>query len=429
MATTNKAAPAQPLAAEPDQPVSAAERLVTLDFIRGIAVLGIVFANITAFAQPFNAYFWPRAMTGGMEPGDGWVWVIQFVLVDGKFRGLFTLLFGAGVMLFMERAWARGANRWLQLRRLAWLLVFGLVHYFLIWSGDILTLYAVWGMVALLMVKWQARTQLGVGLSLYAFGTLVMTLLMGGSYLASTSELVQAKMTPAQVADVSEAPRRMLASAHEELLVMRDGTWPEIVADSLGDAPELLQEVLLVGPTETLGLMLIGMALYRFGLFSGALGAAAMRRWGWIGVIGGGVLSVPLALWPARGGFELFPTLLAFNGLAMWVHLPMVLGLAALLSLWAPTATTTWLGARFAAAGRMAFSNYLGTSIVMVAIFQGWGLGLFGRFHRPELVLFVLGAWLAMLAWSKWWLERYRYGPLEWLWRSLTYWKAFPLRR
>jgi len=98
-------------------PVSSKDRIETLDFIRGLAVMGILAANIIAFGQPFNAYIFPEAFIG--DPGDpgGWQWLAQYVLVDGKMRGLFTLLFGAGMYLFMERTWARGGTRWLQMWR------------------------------------------------------------------------------------------------------------------------------------------------------------------------------------------------------------------------------------------------------------------------------------------------------------------------
>jgi uncharacterized protein len=107
----------------------------------------------------------------------------------------------------------------------------------------------------------------------------------------------------------------------------------------------------------------------------------------------------------------------------------MALGLAALLVLWAPGASGTWLGSRFVAAGRMAFSNYAGTSLVMMFVFQGWAGGLYGTPHRIDLSGFVLLAWALMLAWSKPWLDRFRYGPLEWLWRCLTYGRIFAFSR
>jgi uncharacterized protein len=119
-------------------PVAAGERIATLDFIRGLAVMGILAANIVAFGQPFEAYMYPAAFK--TDPGDpgGWMWITQFILIDGKMRGLFTLLFGAGMYLFMEKAWARGAGRALQAWRLLILMVFGMVHFFFIWAGDIL---------------------------------------------------------------------------------------------------------------------------------------------------------------------------------------------------------------------------------------------------------------------------------------------------
>jgi uncharacterized protein len=141
------------------------------------------------------------------------------------------------------------------------------------------------------------------------------------------------------------------------------------------------------------------------------------------------LLTLPLGLWAYLADFPLFLTVFVFIGASPLPRLAAILGLLALLSLWAPRAATTWLGERLVAAGRVAFSNYIGTSMVMAPIFYGWGLGLFGQFGRVELFGFVLFGWALMLAWSKPWLERYRYGPLEWLWRCLTYWRLFPLRR
>jgi uncharacterized protein len=415
---------------QPGGPVGAGERLVTLDFIRGVAVLGILFANITALAQPYIGYLWPPALDGGMRESDGWVWVFQLVFVDGRFRGLFTLLFGAGIMLFMERAWARGQGRWLQFRRLAWLLLFGLIHFFLIWRGDILTLYAVWGMAALLAVRMEATKLLAIGITVFVFGQLAMAGLMGGSWLAASDPTVQAMLSPEDLAEVARASAAALAEAEREVTLYGQSSWPEIVAYSLANrGGEVIQSTLIVGLTETLGLLLVGMGLYKAGFFSGAIDTPTMRRWGWIGIIVGAVLSLPAALWVRAGGFEFFHTLFVFNGLSVLLALPMALGYAALLTVWAPRATQHWLGARVAAAGRMAFSNYIGTSLVMVAVFHGWGLGLFGELHRIELLAFVALGWVLMLAWSKWWLDRFDYGPLEWLWRSLTYWRWFPLRK
>ena len=416
-------------AATPDQPVSGADRIVSLDFIRGIAILGILFANITAFGQPFTAYYWPPAITGGANAVDNTWWLFQFVFIDGKFRGLFTLLFGAGLYLFMEKAWARGSSRWLQARRLAWLLLFGLIHFFLIWMGDILTLYAVWGIVALSLLKLKRKTQLVAGITILSFGTLLITLMMGSQFAAANIESVRAQLTPEQSQQIATVEERTFKDVQEELAIYRDGSYGDIVAHQLGEAGQMFQTVLFVGPVETLGLILIGISLFRYGLFSGGLDRRKMISWGWTGVISGCVLATLMGLWPYASGFPFFTTMFVFNGLGQLPHLITVLGLVSLLAAWAPSAAQTPLGQRFVAAGRMAFSNYLGTSILMIFVFHGWALGLYGQFHRLALFGVVAVVWMLMLFWSKWWLARFRYGPLEWCWRCLTYWTLFPIKR
>ena len=411
-------------------PVARGDRIVTLDFIRGIAVLGIVFANIAAFGQTMMAYIWPSALAETPTVSDKLFWLVQFVLVDGKMRGLFTLLFGAGMMLFMERAWARGASRWLQARRLAWLFLFGALHFLLLWHGDILHLYAISGLILIGTLKWKPKTKLITGIVAYAVGSLLMTAQMGGGYAASTYPEVAAKLNPEQRKEVLGAEAKTLQTNAKRIKLYRDGSYLDVTRHmATNKAGEGVAQALFLSVIETMPLMLIGMALYQMGLFSGGMNPQRMRRWGWIGVIGGTALTLALGLWAYRADFPFFQTLFVFVGASPLPRLAVVLGLAALLTLWAPRATASALGQRFVAAGRMAFTNYIATSLLLVPVFNGWGLGLFGQFGRLELFGFVLAVWAAMLLWSKPWLERYRYGPLEWLWRCLTYGKMFPLKR
>lgn len=415
-------------AGTPDQPVGTGERIVTLDFIRGIAVLAIIFPNVVAFGYPLLAYYWPEALEGGSTAADRYFWLFQYVLIDGKFRGLFTLLFGAGMMLFMERVWARGGTRWVQARRLGWLGLFGLAHYFLLWTGDILFLYAFAGFVALPMLTWKAKTQLQTGLAWYVAGGVLFSVMLGGQAAMEGIPLVQAQQ-PEAYQELKEEAGRQVSGAAKETAVFETGSYVETVKFRVTEQAGDLAVIPFFALLETVPLMLVGMALYRMGLFERRLDPARMRRWGWIGFLGGTLLSVPLGLWAMRAGFPMMLTQFVFNGPAAFLHLPMVLGLAALLSLWAPGASQTWLGSRFVAAGRMAFSNYLGTSVLMMFVFHAWAGGLYGELHRPQLLLPVLAVWVLMLAWSKPWLEHFRYGPLEWLWRCLTYGRIFPLRR
>jgi uncharacterized protein len=206
------------------------------------------------------------------------------------------------------------------------------------------------------------------------------------------------------------------------------GDYPALVAHRLAEQWSEPWSNALFFCFETIPLMLIGVALYRTGFFSGGFARAAVIRWGWIGLIAGVAAHLAIALVVQSGGFTFYGTLAAFMGLSPLPRLWMVLGMAALAGAYAPSATG-WLGERIRAAGRAAFTNYLGTSIVMMFVFHGWALGLFGELNRPQLYIVVALTWALMLAWSKPWLDRYRYGPLEWLWRCLTYRTLFPLKR
>ena len=417
--------------AAPDQAVpraTAGNRIASLDFIRGIAVMGILAANIIAFGQPFAAYMYPDAFLVPHNEAEEWMWIAQFVLIDGKMRGLFTLLFGAGLYLFMEKAWSRGEGRALQARRLGWLLLFGLGHFFLIWRGDILTFYALFGLVSLAAIRWAAKTQLVVGLLGYAAGVVLVGSFMLSPYVIAETEFGEqpayAEMREQLAADKGHA----LDHEMVEYRIISEGSYGDFVAHNVTDHKGDLPFNIFVFGFETLPLMLIGMALYRFGLFSGAMNTGRMLRWGSAGIVIGSGVTLLVALWVRDAGFSYWSTLAAFMSLSALPRLPVVLGLAAVLAVVGARASG-WLAERVSAAGRAAFTNYLGTSVLMLFVFHGWGGGLFGALGRTELYLVMAASWLVMLAWSKPWLDRFRFGPLEWLWRCLTYWRLFPLLR
>ena len=408
-------------------PVSSANRIETLDFIRGIAVMGILAANIIAFGQPFNAYIVPSSFL--VDPADpgGWQWIAQFVLVDGKMRGLFTLLFGAGMYLFMERAWARGSSLGLQIWRLFLLLIFGLIHFFFIWMGDILAMYALIGFLVVAFMKLDRKSMLAMALAFYATGALIYSAFSLPYFIAETSLGDAPEMTEVR-AEFDTAIELALADDAIVSEYKQNGEYGAMVSDRLAEdwgMPLVNAGIFIL---ETMPLMMLGMALYRYGFFSGEFDRGKMIRWGWIGVIGGGFATFGLGLVVQAADFSYWAGNSAFIAWSPLPRLAMVLGLAALMVAYSP-AWTGWLAERVRAAGRAAFTNYLGTSIVMLFIMHGWALGLFGKLNRPELYLLTVAMWVLMLAWSKPWLERYRYGPLEWLWRCLTYRKRFPLAR
>ncbi|MEN7538742.1 DUF418 domain-containing protein [Aurantiacibacter flavus] len=412
------------------RPVTAPQRLSSLDFIRGIAVIGILFANVVGFGQSITAYMWPGAFLTPHGEAADWLWVAQFVLVDGKMRGLFSLLFGAGLVLMAEKAGedGRGGLIGLQLRRLGWLLVFGLAHFYFLWRGDILVLYALMGMGALLFIDWPRRNLLVLGTLLYTLGMVINMAIMATPFLIAETSLGAGAAMAETRAELVAAAQAEIAGDQAETVILTTGTYADFVANNL--TKHLWEPFVgaLLYLFETLPLIMIGMALYRYGLFSGQLKSTRQWRWGWAGIVLGSLVTLAIGLWIKETGLTYWGTLAAFMAFSHLPRLPVIVGLAALLALASPRCQG-WLARRVRAAGQMAFSNYLGTSMVMLLVFHPWAGGLWGKLTRPELYLVALGGCVLMLAWSQPWLKRFRFGPLEWLWRCLTYGRVFPLRR
>jgi uncharacterized protein len=412
-------------AGTPDQPET---RISTLDFVRGVAVLGILATNILNYAQLPGAHRWLK-LIGEPSLADKLLWLLNFLFVDGKLRGLFAMLFGAGLVLFMDRAKAKGAHPyWLQYRRLFWLSLFGLFHYYVLFEGDILFHYALLGMVAVLLVRLPAKPLLIAGMLLYCADSYFASQDLGNWARDEHRILTESASSPERIKYLAEQDR-FVADARAEGQVLATGSLPQIVAFRAKRYwPEPFTSIVFM-VMDSLACMLFGAALFRMGFFSGGWDRRKMIRWGLIGIAASVAMALPFAVWVWQAGFPQGLNMFVFYGPSHVIRLPMILGFAAVLVAMTPLWAATGLGKRLSAAGRMAFTNYIGASAVMAVIFQGWGFGLFGRFMRPGLELFVLLGWALMLLCSPWWLARFHYGPLEWLWRCLTYWRMFPLRR
>lgn len=353
-------------------PVREPERIGFLDLLRGFAVCGILAMNIQSFSMPGAAYFNPLAY-GDFTGVNYLVWLLANTFANQKFMTLFSMLFGAGVLLIVDRARAAGRRAaGLHYRRMGWLLLFGLAHAYLIWVGDILVDYALCGLLVFLFRKARPGVLLASGLVFLLVGSLMMLMagLTAGSY-----------WPPEQLAEFEARMRPSAAKLAEELSAYR-GSW---LTSLRARAAESAEMQLTVFPFFTLwrvtGVMLLGMALYRWRVLTGE---AARRVYGWL-----------LAL-------------------ALLVGLP----------------TTIYGGQRrLAACGRMAFSCYILTSLICTTLFYGHGLGLFGRVSRLGQAGITLAVWLLLLWLAPFWLARFRFGPLEWLWRSLAYRARQPWRR
>ena len=385
--------------------------------------MGILLANIPAFALPASAYFSPLAW-GGHGPAQSVTWLANFVFVEGKMRGLFTLLFGASMLLVIERADASGESAArVHFSRMAVLLLFGLAHMYLIWWGDILAHYALCGAVAFLFHRLSARALLAAGLFFLGLD------LLWNSQALLTIIASAARDTPQAIGTWNNfawsfgvPPSDWLQG---EIAAMR-GSWPQEIAwrwRFLDGAWVFFQGV---GP-ETLAAMLIGMASYRSGFITGEWEHSRYRRTAVIG------LAIALPAYLLLGvntilhGFD--QRWVYFDSIVATVPLRVLgtIGYAALIMLlFRPDG---WLAVRFAAVGRAAFTNYLGTSILVTAIFYGWGFGQFARWDRVAIYCLPPIVWMVMLAWSKPWLDRFNYGPFEWAWRSLARIELQPMRK
>jgi uncharacterized protein len=402
-------------------------RITTLDAVRGFAVMGILLMNIVSFGMPDYAYISPLHY-GGADGANWWSWAINYALTDGKMRGLFTMMFGASTVLIAEGALAKGERpAHIHYARMGSLFVIGMVHAYFIWAGDILVLYAVCGAIAFAAWRWRTRVLLAVGA-----GLLLLQLLIGlGSYAGLSMVRVAAEAPGATAADVGAWAEARAAittppeTAAEDLVAHR-GRWIDVHRARTAFAYEMQTQILVFSIPDTIGLMLIGMALYRLGFFSGAWS----RKTYWqIASAGLAVipLYVPLIRWIDATQFSPV-TLLATDAIQLVFLRPVQsLAWASFAILFMQSTVARWLADRLAAAGRMAFSNYLGTSIVCTLIFYGYGLGWYGYLERWQLYLVVLGVWALILLWSKPWLDHFRYGPFEWLWRSMARleWQAF----
>lgn len=410
--------------------INTKNRHLTLDALRGFAVMGILAMNIAAFHMPLMAYVNP-AVYGGHTGVNLVSWFISYTIFDGKMRGLFSLLFGASMLLIAERAEANGESAAkVHYSRMIWLALFGLAHFFFIWFGDILFLYASVGCIAFLFRKWQAKRLIQWGLGFYILGAVLFSGAMAGM-IHGQYRAMQPDATAQEKKDYKETIEspEFTAKGVAEDIKLHHGSYAQIVRHKINKQWDEPLHSVPQSIFETLPLMMIGMALLKNGFLLGQWDRRRYRTWALYG-IGGGALASLLAAWfQYHVGFNMIYVL---NVQFAWMILPrlaMTLGYAALLVLVIERFAGSGFIHRVAAAGRAAFTNYLGTSIAMTTIFYGYGLGLYGHLTRVQLWLFVFGAWAVMLLWSKPWLEHFRYGPFEWVWRSLARMQWQPMRR
>lgn len=379
---------------------SVRRRIPSLDLIRGVAILGILLMNIVSMAAPWAAYYVPGWYEGaGLV--DHAVYIVQSLFVESRFLSLFALLFGVGLAIQTDRAVDRGEKPGgLLRRRLAWLLLFGLIHGFLIWYGDILTLYAVAGLLVAGWTRWPVRRLVRVGIALFILGQLALLSAFLGS-LASGENLMGMPELPYTAAEIA---------------ALRE-TWTGPIS-RLGANGELFVQTLVAFPLTLVwhaaSLMLFGMALYRTGFFERA---DAWRRGVPLLLFGlllaGALLYLRYQLGPDSSASYATMSMMMIPGILMaigYASIMVKLGDAP-----GPVAET------FRNAGKSAFTLYLTQSLVMVGLFSFVAPGLWGSLGRGVLWLIVALFSLLQLLAAGAIQKRYGRGPMESLWRSLTY--------
>ncbi|MXX77047.1 MAG: DUF418 domain-containing protein [Holophagales bacterium] len=398
-------------------PVRSGERIAALDVLRGFAVLGILAMNVQSYSMIEAAYLNPAANDWGVGAGY-WAWLVAHVFFDMKFISIFSALFGAGMALMAERAAARGGSATgVHYRRQFWLLLIGLAHAHLIWYGDILVPYALCGFLLYSLRNLSPKKLL--------IGGFAMTVVPAGFFLLTGTALPS---MPAEAQAQFAGDWAPAAAAIEAEIATYRGSWltqlPHRSATALG-AETFVFLVLFFWRSG--GLMLVGMGLYKLGVFSARRSPTFYRRL-LAASFGVGLPIVILgAVFNTRHGFAFEHSMfqgMVFNLVGATI---VFLGYVALVMLAVLRGWLPGLQHRLQAAGRMALSNYISQSVICTLIFYGHGLGQFEQVGRLGQFGIVVAIWAAQLIWSPWWLARFRFGPLEWLWRSLTYMKFQPM--
>jgi uncharacterized protein len=401
------------MAASPT-PVMESARFQALDVLRGCAVLGILLINIQSFAMPAAASSNPMAL-GEPSARDFAIWIASHVLADQKFMTIFSLLFGAGVLLMSTRAGEQAAR--LHYRRMSWLLVFGLLHAYLLWDGDILALYALCGFFIYPARKMSNRGLLTAGVALVAVGSLV-SILLGWALGNAPREAIETW---------NESWRPPAAYVTKEIAALRGG-WLTQLPWRAREAWDFHSfDILWWGAWRVGGLMLAGMALLRAGVVTGERPASFYRNLGLAGMaIGVPLVTVGLVRNNATGWNVVDGFFLASQW-NYWGSVAIALGWMGWILLFWKSGQARWLVLRFAAVGRMAFTCYIAETVLCTMLFYGHGFGLFGRVDRLGQLGVTLGVWVVLLVGAPWWLKHFRFGPLEWLWRTLTYGQVAPI--
>ena len=422
------------------RPVNRAARITSVDCVRGFAVLGILLMNIVGMGMYGAAYVDPT-VAGGATGVNFWIWAVMHVLVDGKMRCLFSMIFGASTILLTSRLESRRDAADIYYRRIIWLLLFGILHAYLLWWGDILYTYALCAFILYPFRNNPSKRLLIIGGSLVLVNVLVY---IGGGF--AQREIIQngradqhaidqgKKLTDEQQQEFTEYQqwRRAFQPTPEQLKHDAEqwrGNPLQVIKQRATIVFAFFHEAPYYAPDnlDAWSMMFIGMALMKLGVLS----AARSRKFYLVLLAIGYGIGVPINCYTTwvivRNGFD--PVVSTFTNSAYDVgRLLVAAGHLSLVILIIQARWLTGLMRVLGAVGQMALTNYVLQSLITAFVFSGYGFRLYGRVERYQLYYVVAGIWVFEMIASPIWLRHFQFGPLEWVWRSLTYWRRQPLR-
>lgn len=410
-------------------------RLAGLDFARGLALLGITFVNVELFAEPFLTITDISQPSGLSMAGQALYW-FGMIFCTSKFYPLFSLLFGVGLALMLESAVRAGRSfGWTYARRLVALATFGIAHITLLWYGDVLLLYAVVGSLMLILARRSARTLFiaaGVFFAIGMLGVVGTSLLMflSGSELPPTPPMPESSSALGQYLAIFRDytpdrsgfdPRLAVAEAR----IFSEGPYVAALAVRWITYLFTLPFLLLIMGWQVAACFCFGAALLKSGFVRGE--RAGWRRWFVRAGLVVGLPSQVVAAWAAQGPDDPWRMMLSMTLVQVGGPLVSLMYLSVFLSV-AESGRAGAVVRVIGNLGRVGLTGYLGITFLMQVMMQHWGLGWFGSVDWGARWLLVLGTWSVMLVLANAWLSRFRIGPLEWVWRSLTYLRVQPVR-
>lgn len=430
------------------KPVASADRIKSIDTIRGVALLGILIMNIPGFGIAWD--FWYKVTHGPRTGADYYTFEAMFVFFQGTMRGLFSMLFGAGMVLFMlNKKEVPGGTTVAEyyFRRLMWLVIFGVINAFvLLWEGDILFFYGLAGMI------------------LFAFRDLHPKWLLSLAFLAMSISMIKDHWNYTEFRDKRIDYNKAMAAKKEKKKLTPEqqaaiGAWEDIEKNQKPDTTEVNRHVTKMrsgygtiftyfipqnangeawwmyhGVWDSLVMMFMGMALFKWGFFSNKLSTSTYAIW----LLVGYGIGIPWSYVLFEKGMMAFTTdiggqldqfRVSHRSFAEFRRVLLTVGHASLVMLIFRSRIVPWLMKAFANVGQMAFTNYLMQSIICTWYFFGYGFGNYDKLRFHQLYYVVLAVWIFQIIFSAIWLQYFRFGPFEWLWRSLTYWKVQPMRK